>query len=974
MKKQTLTLLTICLMAVFSAQAQNGLQQILVEKFYVANATDAAQANTAASNAGYQTGTLPSGAITWRIYADLEPGWGVQSVYGVNGHPLQLSTSTNFYNHPSGNSTGGPLPSSSSSILAANTTILDSYISCGAVASNRFGVIKTEDNSAATPTGGGANLNFTPAGVLANTDASIGLPLTTADGMYNTVNNPALLALTLLGDISNAASVALFTDGSSVGSAFNSSNCSWGVLGEQVGAFPTGTNRVLIGQFTTNGVFTYKLNLQLRNTTTFAVRNFVYSNPVGSELLFPTLSGVVNQNCTNTSSSTAVTACGSYVWNGTTYTTSGTYTYTTTNAAGCDSIASLSLTITTPPTWFQDSDGDGFGKSNVSLASCTQPAGYVFDNSDCNDNNGAVNPNAVETCNGIDDDCDGDIDSDDQNVTGQPLWYADVDGDGLGDASDTLRNCLQPAGFVSNQNDCNDANSSIGAATVYFADVDQDNYGNPQASQSSCTGAPAGFVAQAGDCNDNNAAVNPAATEVCNGIDDNCDQQIDNGVATISAPASISGTATACVSATSGTVTFSCATVPGAASYAWTVPAGFSITAGQGTTSISVSYTGTAVQAGISGQVCVSASSSCNTSASTCVQVDYQVAAPTTPGSISGPSKLCPTNTGVYSVTPVARATNYTWSVPAGVSIVSGQGTASINVSVSASYTGGTISLTASNVCGTSPARTKAIALNLPITPSAITGRKDGVCNTNAVTYTISPVANATSYTWTVSGGTIVSGQGTTTISVNFSTFTSGSVTVRSVNGCGNSSIRSLSVTGTPARPGEITGSSAPCANTTVPYAVATVNGASLYTWSTTANGAVATGQGTKNVTVSWGSAASNQAVRVTASNSCGSSTTRALTGITVSSCLREQLSMGTELMAWPNPASDVLNLSFEAPGQDYRINMIDATGRVVWSQEGKPVTGINTLEVPVSSYASGMYIVLVESGSARGVTRISIR
>ena len=46
-----------------------------------------------------------------------------------------------------------------------------------------------------------------------------------------------------------------------------------------------------------------------------------------------------------TSSTTDVTACDSYDWNGTTYTASGSYTFTTTNASGCDSTATLNLTI-----------------------------------------------------------------------------------------------------------------------------------------------------------------------------------------------------------------------------------------------------------------------------------------------------------------------------------------------------------------------------------------------------------------------------------------------------------------------------------------------------------------------------------------------------------------------------------------------------------------------------------------------------
>jgi hypothetical protein len=313
MFRKLLSLSMFVLAAAAPAAAQNGLENIIVEKYYVSNAADAANANTALTDAGYSTGTLPAGSVTWRIYADLLPGWGVQSVYGVPSHPLLLSTTTSFFNHPNGNSTGGNFASNSSSIIGDGTTLLDSYLSCGAVAPGRFGVIKTEDNSAAVPTGGGTNLVINPNTVLANNDPTAAPALTSADGLYNTANNPALLALTLLGDAASGP-INILTDGSIIGNSFNSTNCSWGVLGEQVGAFPTGTNRVLIGQFTSDGVFTYALNIQLRNNTTFAVQNFVNSNPTGNEILLTALAGTLNQaNAAPTVSITAPTAGTSYL-------------------------------------------------------------------------------------------------------------------------------------------------------------------------------------------------------------------------------------------------------------------------------------------------------------------------------------------------------------------------------------------------------------------------------------------------------------------------------------------------------------------------------------------------------------------------------------------------------------------------------------------------------------------------------------
>ena len=69
-------------------------------------------------------------------------------------------------------------------------------------------------------------------------------------------------------------------------------------------------------------------------------------------------------------------------------------------------------------TWYADTDGDGFGDLGNTLTACSQPLGYVLDTSDCDDANAAINPSRVEVCNGLDDDCSGDVDIDDPSVPG----------------------------------------------------------------------------------------------------------------------------------------------------------------------------------------------------------------------------------------------------------------------------------------------------------------------------------------------------------------------------------------------------------------------------------------------------------------------------------------------------------------------------------------------------------------------------
>jgi hypothetical protein len=197
-----------------------------------------------------------------------------------------------------------------------------------------------------------------------------------------------------------------------------------------------------------------------------------------------------------TSSTLTITNCGPYTLNGTTYNTTGVYTQTIPNAAGCDSTITLDLSVVASITYFEDFDNDGLGNAAVSQTGCTQPAGYVMNDDDCDDTSNVIGAGAT--------------------------WYADVDSDGLGDASTSMIACTQPANYVTNDDDCDDSNNTIGAAQTWYADTDNDGFGDAAVTVVSCV-PPANHVLNDDDCNDNNNAVHPGATEIPdNGIDDDC--------------------------------------------------------------------------------------------------------------------------------------------------------------------------------------------------------------------------------------------------------------------------------------------------------------------------------------------------------------------------------------------------------------------------------------------------------------------
>ena len=150
--------------------------------------------------------------------------------------------------------------------------------------------------------------------------------------------------------------------------------------------------------------------------------------------------------------------------------------------------------------------------------------GYSAD-VDCDDANATIFPGAPERCdNGRDNDCDGLI-LESSSVDAE-VWYIDADEDGFGSSAFVERACVQPMGWVSVDGDCDDADplafpgaailepTPFGGDPECMRDHDGDGYGDASATGSITVGS---------DCDDTDADVHPDATEVCDGIDTNCD-------------------------------------------------------------------------------------------------------------------------------------------------------------------------------------------------------------------------------------------------------------------------------------------------------------------------------------------------------------------------------------------------------------------------------------------------------------------
>lgn len=190
--------------------------------------------------------------------------------------------------------------------------------------------------------------------------------------------------------------------------------------------------------------------------------------------------------------------------------------------------------------FYADRDGDGFGDSMSVVFSCVPPNGFVTDKYDCNDADATANPSATEICDGVDNNCDGQIDEGFTPI----LQYPDGDGDGFGDnqAIGVYACSLQP-GYSLNNFDCADGDPSINpnateicndgidndcdgdtdeGATVQYPDTDNDSFGDNNAPPETYCSLLAGYSLNNLDCNDNNININPNGIETCDGLDNNC--------------------------------------------------------------------------------------------------------------------------------------------------------------------------------------------------------------------------------------------------------------------------------------------------------------------------------------------------------------------------------------------------------------------------------------------------------------------
>jgi len=245
--------------------AQNDIEAVLVETYYVSDATDATDVIG---------GGVEAGSRTYRVYVDLCDSCALRAVYGDADHALRISSTAPFFNHTDRGRTFGH--EINNGALDEGTTALDSWLSLGGASSQRFGILKVDDPDGSI-VGGVNNDGGSEAiagGLLVNADLLSGSPLTERDGLIS-VSGAVILPPQF--NVSGIHPEILFDD-ATVSNEFltNDSRIGCSTPGVQG---PTAENRVLIAQLTTTGELSFALNVEVQRPDGSVVR-YVASDSV----------------------------------------------------------------------------------------------------------------------------------------------------------------------------------------------------------------------------------------------------------------------------------------------------------------------------------------------------------------------------------------------------------------------------------------------------------------------------------------------------------------------------------------------------------------------------------------------------------------------------------------------------------------------------------------------------------------------
>jgi gliding motility-associated-like protein len=395
---------------------------------------------------------------------------------------------------------------------------------------------------------------------------------------------------------------------------------------------------------------------------------------------------------------------------------------------------------------------------------------------------------------------------------------------------------------------------------------------------------------------------------------------------------------------------------PAITKYTWAVPTGASITSGQGSASIQVSW-GTAT----SGQVSLDVENACglkNRGTASITIKDATLQDPIIAGAIS----ICPSAKVQYSVALNPRIVNYKWSTTS----VDATITASANpneYNLSWKMTGGDVCLEYTNDCGVKKKSCVTVEVKSSLDSLPITGDTT-VCEGKIATFAVQKDAGATGYTWTVpTGSTIQTGNNTNSITLLFGT-SGGVVKVNPVGGCANGKQSSVNVTikKKPNGPLSILGKNAVCVGDIEKYSVPIQADAILFKWVVPTGAVITQGVNTREITVEWKTATSGD-VSVSGMGECGESVPKTL-AVTVKNV--------------PKPVAE---FDETVCGLTYKMKATTSTNTLTWSVFNKPtaatVTFANlnlaTSDVTVSTLGDYTFVLTESNGTCSATDTLKL-
>ena len=402
------------------------------------------------------------------------------------------------------------------------------------------------------------------------------------------------------------------------------------------------------------------------------------------------------------------------------------------------------------------------------------------------------------------------------------------------------------------------------------------------------------------------------------------------------------------------------ATEPGMTGYVWTLSAGGTITWGAGTNQIQVVWNTPGAQ---TVTVIYTNPFGCGTSAPTIIPVTVNPM-PGNAGNITGPAAVCAGSQGVsYSTVPIANAVTYVWNLPAGATIATGSGTPNITVNFASNASSGNISVNGNNLCGNGNSSSLMITFTLLPDPAGSISGNTSVCEGDqGVAYSVNPIANATGYLWNLPAGAVIaSGANTNAITVDFG-ITSGSISVKGTNSCGEGSLSPvLAVVVNPIPPAPVV-----TAMDDTLHSSASMGNQWYFSATQSGTGVIITGateQTYQATQTGW-------YWNVVTLGGCSSDTSNHVYILMVGT---EEL-RALNILVYPVPNRGIFTVSVIAPVEKLvAIQIFNMSGQMIWWKNDLKVSGTLNQQIDLTPIPPGVYSVLVTEGTRKIVRRVVI-